>query len=338
MSDGRNTIHPVNDSGERVDEPLHANGVQINSDGSLEELVAAAKAILPSYDDPANAPQEAASMIYVTGGGSDPEGLYKHDGSSYAQVGSSGGAFEDTDGDGVAELQKTHASFEGGDARNILGLSFSPTEVVAADSPYTTAGESTLYVDTTNGAVEIVLASADAVDGNTVSVYDVGENAGTNAITISTEGSETINPGGQSSISISLNGGYAELVNRGGNWFSDRHAQRDLINTTDITVTNDPHVKGESNNVREEHGTVSHADPGAASDGSWDSSTVDSQAISYATAFSAAPVVTTSIQSTSVGMPNAKNISTTGHDQVLRNFRTASVSGVVTRWTAVGDD
>lgn len=52
--------------------------------------------------------------------------------------GGGSGAFEDTDSDGTAELQDSHASFEGGGARNIgsLGLTGSRTvtkEVVAYD-------------------------------------------------------------------------------------------------------------------------------------------------------------------------------------------------------------
>lgn len=87
MSDGRNTLHPVNDNGERVDEPLHINGVQLNSDGSIQAVDATEKQLLPEYDDVSNAPPERRSTIYVTGDGPDSEGIYRHDGNSYTRVG-----------------------------------------------------------------------------------------------------------------------------------------------------------------------------------------------------------------------------------------------------------
>lgn len=185
------------------------------------------KLFVPEYDDLANAATDGRSIARATGNGPHAEGLYQWSPAASAYVPLT--PWEDRNDDGVVSLRGQAADFGGGDARNILQQSFSPTEVVAGDSPYVTQGESVLYVDTTNGTVTVTLSSEDAVDGNVVEIYDVGENAGTNAITIDTEGSETINPGGKSSITISLNGAYAKFKNRGGNWFSDRHAQRDEL-------------------------------------------------------------------------------------------------------------
>ena len=42
---------------------------------------------LPMYDDVSNAPQSQGRVVYATGNGSTPEGIYKHDGSSYVVSG-----------------------------------------------------------------------------------------------------------------------------------------------------------------------------------------------------------------------------------------------------------
>lgn len=133
----------------------------------------------------------------------------------------SGGSsvWEDSDGDGLYEQPGSGIEVPTGKLEQLRHV---PTGV---SSNYTTSGESVINVDTSGGAVTVTLASADAVTGNVVEIYDVGESAGTNAITIATEGTETINPGGNSSIKITLNGGFVKLRCQGGNWFTDRNRQ-----------------------------------------------------------------------------------------------------------------
>ena len=76
----------------------------------------------------------------------------------------------------------------------------------------------TIYpVDTNGGTVTLTLASSMVVDGAQVIIKDEGGNAGTNAITIATEGSETID--GASSISIDSNYGALRLHSDGTGWF-----------------------------------------------------------------------------------------------------------------------
>lgn len=101
-----------------------------------------------------------------------------------------------------------------------------PTSIDDTDSPYTTQGEQYIEVDTSNGAVTITLASADAVNGREIRIIDTGENASTNNITINTEGSENINPGTNSSITLTLDGTYVDLFSFGTNWFSDRATEK----------------------------------------------------------------------------------------------------------------
>lgn len=105
-------------------------------------------------------------------------------------------------------------------------ITVSPTQIDDTDSPYLTNGEQYIYVDTTNGPVTIQLASSDTVDGAEIRIIDAGENASTNTITIQTEGSENINPGSNSSITLTVDGTYVDLFSDGSNWFSDRAVEK----------------------------------------------------------------------------------------------------------------
>jgi len=82
----------------------------------------------------------------------------------------------------------------------------------------TTSGEEVLLVDTSGGGVTVTLASADANNGNFVSIVDVGGAAGTNAITLNTEGSENIDGG----ASNTMESDYGALIvsSDGTNWFT----------------------------------------------------------------------------------------------------------------------
>jgi len=82
----------------------------------------------------------------------------------------------------------------------------------------TTSGEEVVLADTSGGALTVTLASADTGAGNVVTVVDVGGAAGSDAITVDTEGSETID--GASSTTIQSDYGAAVVVADGSNWFS----------------------------------------------------------------------------------------------------------------------
>lgn len=90
-------------------------------------------------------------------------------------------------------------------------------DAVSTTGNLTTSGESVVLADTSGAALTVTLSSADAYEGNEVVVKDAGGNAGTNAITIDTEGSETIDGG--TSTSVGTNYGSARLVSDGSNWF-----------------------------------------------------------------------------------------------------------------------
>jgi len=85
-------------------------------------------------------------------------------------------------------------------------------------SDYTTSEDEIVLGDTSSGTVTISLASADANEGNIVTVVDAGGSAGTNAITVDTEGFEAID--GASSKTIENDYGGLVLLSDGSNWFT----------------------------------------------------------------------------------------------------------------------
>lgn len=89
--------------------------------------------------------------------------------------------------------------------------------LITANTTVSDAGH--IYpVDTSGAAVTVTLASAMVADGAHVTVNDEGGSAGTNAVTLATEGSETID--GATSQSIGSNYGTLSLYSDGTNWFT----------------------------------------------------------------------------------------------------------------------
>ncbi len=81
-----------------------------------------------------------------------------------------------------------------------------------------TDGESIVGVTDTSIARTVTLATADLEDGKVILVNDESGAAGTNNITIDTEGSETID--GSATLVINTNNGRARLYSDGSNWFT----------------------------------------------------------------------------------------------------------------------
>ncbi|MBX0325813.1 hypothetical protein EGH21_22605 [Halomicroarcula sp. F13] len=73
-------------------------------------------------------------------------------------------------------------------------------------------------VDTSGGTVTVTLASAMVEDGAEIIVKDEAGNAGTNAITVDTEGSESID--GSASATIGSNYGVLRLYSDGTDWYT----------------------------------------------------------------------------------------------------------------------
>lgn len=58
---------------------------------TVPQISALTSVVLPKYDELSNAPSTEGVVVYATGDGSDDAGVYKHDGTSYAQLGGGGG-------------------------------------------------------------------------------------------------------------------------------------------------------------------------------------------------------------------------------------------------------
>lgn len=84
-------------------------------------------------------------------------------------------------------------------------------------------------------------------------------------------------------------------------------------------------------------GSVSHSDPGTASDGTVETFANDSQSVTFATAFSSAPIVIISRENTWTGaMVRPVSVTTTGFDSNLENMRSGFSSTATARWVAIG--
>jgi len=82
----------------------------------------------------------------------------------------------------------------------------------------TTKNDFIIGVDTSSAAVTITLSSDSVEAGRVVIINDEGGNAGSNNITIATEGSETID--GSATATISTNNASLRLYSNGTNWFT----------------------------------------------------------------------------------------------------------------------
>ncbi|MHA1749533.1 MAG: hypothetical protein ACTSYF_12910 [Promethearchaeota archaeon] len=88
----------------------------------------------------------------------------------------------------------------------------------ATATDYTTAGETIIGVTDTSAARTITLASADCVAGRIIIIKDESGGAGTNNITVATQGTETID--GAATQTISTNYGVLRLYSDGNSWFT----------------------------------------------------------------------------------------------------------------------
>ncbi len=85
----------------------------------------------------------------------------------------------------------------------------------------TTAGQVIIGVDSSGGAHTITLASADCVAGRIIIIKDEAGSAGTNNITIATEGSEDIDgTSDDNSVLITSNYGVVRVYSNGSDWFT----------------------------------------------------------------------------------------------------------------------
>lgn len=105
-------------------------------------------------------------------------------------------------------------------------------------------------------------------------------------------------------------------------------------------LSDDDHLQyllGESDNIREEHGSLSFPDPGNAADGTWNTSTLSSDSVTFGTAFGSNPVVVLGDDDID-GQVLRFNISTTGFDAQYNNYVSSNSTDAAGDWLAVGSE
>lgn len=116
-----------------------------------------------------------------------------------------------------AHASRIHAAIASFGSGRIDKQYFPIKSTVSSNTTISRSGQF-VPVDSSGGAITITLDSAILEKGAWVVVNDAGGSAGTNAITIDTGGSSTID--GSTSISISTNNGQAALYANDSNWFT----------------------------------------------------------------------------------------------------------------------
>jgi len=156
------------------------------------------RATIPKYDELSNAPEFDGSVVKITGAGTDQAGTYFFNKSTQFWDGPVGASGSSTD-------------------RTVI-------ENVSAD--FVTSGEDVLLVDSTNVPIQITLSTDDNTKGVEILIKDDGGNAGSNAITIVSEGSTV-----DSMSSFELRGDYqgCTVFSNGNEWLVTRDARRPRV-------------------------------------------------------------------------------------------------------------
>lgn len=97
------------------------------------------------------------------------------------------------------------------------GGSLSVTRTASGAANMTSGSSTILAVDDTAAPRTVTLQTADTVAGRVYIIIDESNGAGSNTITVGTEGSELIN--GSATQAISTNYGYLKVYSDGTNWF-----------------------------------------------------------------------------------------------------------------------
>lgn len=110
---------------------------------------------------------------------------------------------------------------------------FLPRKLVSSNT--TSSGSAIYLVDTSGGAKTFTLASSDATNEESIGVVNI---SGDNTVTVETESTETIDPNGDSSKTLST-GGYLVWFNGdGSNWNSSLDIDVESVSTNSATINN----------------------------------------------------------------------------------------------------
>lgn len=140
-----------------------------------------------------------------------------------------------------------------------------PFNVTSISSSQNTSGSGLYLVDTSGGAVTLTLDTDDATNNETIGVVNI---SGTNDVTVDTEGSETIDPNGEASKTLSSEGFVIWFSADGTNWDSSLSADYESITANEASVTNETFVRAQrsSNSSSTASGTFINAYDGESKD------------------------------------------------------------------------
>jgi len=116
----------------------------------------------------------------------------------------------------ITDLEGDNLSVDAG-SLTAAGGGLTTTTIDDTNSPYTTQDEDVICCDTSSGQITVDLASADVTLGNEIRVVNID---GTNPVTVTTEGSETIDPNATAAKEIAEAGWAVSFVSGGTNWDS----------------------------------------------------------------------------------------------------------------------
>jgi hypothetical protein len=111
----------------------------------------------------------------------------------------------------------TSGQFLQTDGTNLSFESVTIEQTATVSSNFITSGQTTVFADVSSNTLTVTLATSDAEDGRKVRVVDKAGNAGSNNITINTEGIQTIN--GETSAILNSNFEALTFQSDGQNWF-----------------------------------------------------------------------------------------------------------------------
>lgn len=111
----------------------------------------------------------------------------------------------------------TQGQFLQTDGTDLSFKTVSAEQTATTSSNFTTSGQTTVFADVSFNTLTVTLATSDADDGSKVRVVDKSGNAGSNNITVNTEGSQTIN--GETSAILNNDFEAVTFQSDGSNWF-----------------------------------------------------------------------------------------------------------------------
>ena len=170
-----------------------------------------------------------------------------------------------TDPSADGELRRNGSDVKvhsGGAVQNLsdVGSGGPTTTIDDTNSPYLTQDEDVIYCDASSGAVTVQLASADATLANEIRVVNIDA---TNAVTVETEGSETIDPNAEASKTVANAGWAVAFVSDGSNWDTTLAGEFESVTTETLVIGGTLYEEDANSPLNASGSTVSYSISGS---------------------------------------------------------------------------